>query len=85
VAAFERQVLDDASAWCEGFGVLGAGRDARDFCKAGGCGGHCGDGSKSWEKMRLMDVDGILDVDGFSSCLIYGFWMGLIYHVYSPK
>ena len=48
VAAFERQVLDAdasaASAWCEGFGVLGAGRDARDFCKAGGPGGHCGGG-----------------------------------------
>ncbi|CAL1168677.1 unnamed protein product [Cladocopium goreaui] len=47
VAAFERQVLDAdasaASAWCEGFGVLGAGRDARDFCKV-----------LSPEKLRLV-------------------------------
>eukprot|EP00913_Durusdinium_trenchii_P027630 g25912.t1 len=32
-AAFERQVLS-TQPWREGFGVVGAGRDARDFCKA---------------------------------------------------
>ena len=33
VAAFERQVLCHAP-WSGGFGVVGAGRDARDMCKA---------------------------------------------------
>ncbi|CAE7450356.1 B3gntl1 [Symbiodinium natans] len=33
VAAFERQVLV-SEPWSQGFGVVGAGRDARDFCKA---------------------------------------------------
>lgn len=31
MAAFERQVLKH---WLQGFSVVGAGRDARDFCKA---------------------------------------------------
>ena len=35
VAAFERQVLCHAP-WSGGFGVVGAGRDARDMCKAEG-------------------------------------------------
>ena len=60
VAAFERQVLCHAP-WSGGFGVVGAGRDARDMCKAEDvvrCGDGCGRNPKEavveieWQKQR---------------------------------
>ena len=59
MAAFERQVLCHAP-WSSGFGVVGAGRDARDMCKACDVGMDVGETQgKPWAKLSAKQRGGV--------------------------